>query len=181
MPGCGQSPELGADRLNRVVAQGRQSAYDKVFGSSPAWRLPAHSDGETGVSGPALNTPALSVVVIGRNDGRAPGALPPIHRAGRPSRRSGSTIYVDSASVDGSPARAASMGAKVITVQPSRPTAALGRNAGWRAASAEFVLFLDGDTILAPRFVMEALRHFDDKDRDCVGTPAGNRHRRVTL
>jgi glycosyltransferase involved in cell wall biosynthesis len=49
----------------------------------------------------------------------------------------------------------------VIAVQPTRPTAALGRNAGWRAASADFVLFLDGDTILHPDFVKEALRHFD--------------------
>ncbi len=110
----------------------------------------------------ALNTPALSVVVIGRNEGaRLERCLRSIAQADRPGEVE--TIYVDSASVDGSPARAASMGAKVITVHPSRPTAALGRNAGWRAASAEFVLFLDGDTVLDRRFVMEALRHFDDK------------------
>jgi cellulose synthase/poly-beta-1,6-N-acetylglucosamine synthase-like glycosyltransferase len=69
-------------------------------------------------------------------------------------------IYVDSASSDGSPALAASFGARVIDVPPQRPTAALGRNAGWRAASAPFVLFLDGDTILHPGFVKGALNHF---------------------
>ena len=46
-------------------------------------------------------------------------------------------IYVDSASTDGSPERAAALGAQVITVQPERPSAALGRNAGWRAAQAQ--------------------------------------------
>ena len=51
-------------------------------------------------------------------------------------------IYVDSASTDGSPELAASLGARVLTVQPLRPTAALGRNAGWRSASAPFILFL---------------------------------------
>ena len=109
-----------------------------------------------------MSAPALSVVVIGRNEGaRLERCLRSIAQAARPGEVD--VIYVDSASVDGSPARAASMGAKSIRVQTSRPTAALGRNAGWRAASAEFVLFLDGDTILDPRFVMEALRHFDEK------------------
>lgn len=107
-----------------------------------------------------MSTPALSVVVIGRNEGtRLQRCLASIQRMNRPGEIE--IIYVDSASVDGSPALAASMGAKVISVQPSRPTAALGRNAGWRASSAPFVLFLDGDTILDPGFVNGALPHFD--------------------
>jgi glycosyltransferase involved in cell wall biosynthesis len=36
-------------------------------------------------------------------------------------------------------------------------TAARGRNAGWTAAEAPFVLFLDGDTQVHSRFVVEAL------------------------
>jgi GT2 family glycosyltransferase len=51
------------------------------------------------------------------------------------------------------------MGATVLDVRPTRPSAALGRNAGWRAARAPWVLFLDGDTILAPDFVAAALPH----------------------
>jgi cellulose synthase/poly-beta-1,6-N-acetylglucosamine synthase-like glycosyltransferase len=108
-----------------------------------------------------MSAPALSVVVIGRNEGaRLQRCLASIQRMDRPGEIE--LIYVDSASVDGSPAFALSAGAKVISVQPSRPTAALGRNAGWRASSAPFVLFLDGDTILHPRFVVEALPSFDD-------------------
>ena len=66
-------------------------------------------------------------------------------------------IYVDSDSKDGSAERARELGAQVIVVHPQRPSAALGRNAGWRAAKAPVILFLDGDTILDPDFVVSAL------------------------
>jgi cellulose synthase/poly-beta-1,6-N-acetylglucosamine synthase-like glycosyltransferase len=71
-------------------------------------------------------------------------------------------LYVDSDSSDGSAARAEALGARVLRVSPSRPCAAIGRNAGWKAASARFVLFLDGDTVLHPDFVARALPFFDD-------------------
>ena len=102
-----------------------------------------------------MSTPVLSVVVIGRNEGaRLERCLQSIRAMEKPDGEV-EIIYVDSASTDGSPQLAESFGAKVIVVQPKRPTAALGRNAGWRAASAPFVLFLDGDTILHPRFVVD--------------------------
>src|SRR5262249_8757849 len=69
-------------------------------------------------------------------------------------------IYVDSASIDGSPERAATYGARVVIVRPERPCAAVGRNAGWQAAAAPLVLFLDGDTVLHPDFVAECLPQF---------------------
>jgi cellulose synthase/poly-beta-1,6-N-acetylglucosamine synthase-like glycosyltransferase len=69
-------------------------------------------------------------------------------------------IYVDSASSDGSVELAASLGAHVIALPKGRTTAALGRNAGWRTATAPFVLFVDGDTILHPRFVVDSLPEF---------------------
>ncbi|MES1258461.1 MAG: glycosyltransferase [Acidobacteriota bacterium] len=108
-----------------------------------------------------MSTPVLSVVVIGRNEGaRLERCLQSIRRMDDPGGEV-ELIYVDSASTDGSPQLAASFGAKVTVVQPRRPTAALGRNAGWRAASAPFVLFLDGDTILHPRFVVDSLADFE--------------------
>src|SRR5512132_2622425 len=51
-------------------------------------------------------------------------------------------------------------GAKVIIVRPERPCAAVGRNAGWQAAAAPVVLFLDGDTLLHPDFVADCLPKF---------------------
>jgi cellulose synthase/poly-beta-1,6-N-acetylglucosamine synthase-like glycosyltransferase len=71
-------------------------------------------------------------------------------------------IYVDSASTDGSPELAKSLGAESIVVHPRFPTAALGRNAGWRKATGRFILFLDGDTVLGPGFVRVALPSFAD-------------------
>jgi cellulose synthase/poly-beta-1,6-N-acetylglucosamine synthase-like glycosyltransferase len=70
-------------------------------------------------------------------------------------------IYVDSASRDGSPQRAAGFGAEVIALHAERPTAALGRNAGWRIAKGEYVLFLDGDTVLDPDFPRTALTELE--------------------
>jgi cellulose synthase/poly-beta-1,6-N-acetylglucosamine synthase-like glycosyltransferase len=108
-----------------------------------------------------MTTPALSVVVIGRNEGqRLVRCLKSIAAMDRPGEIE--IIYVDSASTDGSPERAAGMGAKTIALPPGRTTAALGRNAGWRAATAPYVLFLDGDTILHPQFVTTSLRDFHD-------------------
>lgn len=106
--------------------------------------------------------PLVSVVVIGRNEGqrlvRCLESIKAMHIDGFRVE----TIYIDSASTDGSPARAAALGAQVIEVRPERPSAALGRNAGWHAARGEFVLFLDGDTILHPQFVCRALASLED-------------------
>ena len=107
-----------------------------------------------------LETPDLSVVIVGRNEGeRLVRCLESVAAA---SQHVGSweIIYVDSASNDGSIERAARLGARVISVTPIRPCAAVGRNAGWRAARAAIVLFLDGDTVLAPDFVKQTLPEF---------------------
>jgi cellulose synthase/poly-beta-1,6-N-acetylglucosamine synthase-like glycosyltransferase len=107
---------------------------------------------------PSLN-PTLSVVVIGRNEGerlrRCLGSL----RDMNPIGGGVEVIYVDSNSTDGSPALAATFGATVIELGACRPSAALARNAGWRAAAAPWILFLDGDTILHPDFPRLALHH----------------------
>jgi cellulose synthase/poly-beta-1,6-N-acetylglucosamine synthase-like glycosyltransferase len=105
---------------------------------------------------------AISVVVIGRNEGeRLTHCLESV-AAMTPAGGAVEVIYVDSASTDGSAQRAAALGAKVLEVRPPRPCAAVGRNAGWRAARAALVLFLDGDTRLAPDFVAASLSEFDD-------------------
>ncbi len=106
--------------------------------------------------------PALSIVVIGRNEGerlvRCLKSVATMRPIGGPIE----IIYVDSASTDGSAARAAQFGAKVISVAPARPCVAAGRNAGWKAAAAPVVMFLDGDTVLAPDFAADSLAEFED-------------------
>jgi glycosyltransferase involved in cell wall biosynthesis len=107
-------------------------------------------------------TPLLSVVVIGRNEGlRLLRCLESVRNMKDPGGKV-EMIYVDSSSIDASCEVASQMGARVVSVHPSRPTAALGRNAGWRASTGHFVLFLDGDTILHPAFVSESLQNFED-------------------
>jgi glycosyltransferase involved in cell wall biosynthesis len=99
----------------------------------------------------------VSVVVIGRNEGdrlrRCLASVNAMNKSGFDTE----VIYVDSGSTDNSLDIAGELGATVIALKPERPTAALGRNAGWRAAQGFTVLFLDGDTILDANFVAQSL------------------------
>jgi cellulose synthase/poly-beta-1,6-N-acetylglucosamine synthase-like glycosyltransferase len=104
--------------------------------------------------------PAISVVIIGRNEGeRLVRCLQSVQAMSHPGPIE--IIYVDSNSSDGSPARAAEMGARVVEINSGKMSAARARNAGWTISSAPFILFLDGDTILHPDFVNRALAEFE--------------------
>ncbi len=102
----------------------------------------------------------LSVVIIGRNEGERLRRCIESVRSMRSDGFDLELLYVDSGSSDGSVAAAEQLGARTIALQSSRPTAAMGRNAGWRAAQGSIVLFLDGDTVLHPDFVADSLAEF---------------------
>ena len=109
-------------------------------------------------------TQLISVVVIGRNEGtRLERCLASVCAMVR-DRFEAEVIYVDSGSIDDSVEIAARLGASTVALQAERPTAAMGRNAGWKIARGSIVLFLDGDTVLDPRFVVDSLAGFDDED-----------------
>ncbi|RQW79488.1 MAG: glycosyltransferase family 2 protein, partial [Methylococcus sp.] len=109
-----------------------------------------------------MTNPVISFVVIGRNEGeRLTRCLESIGEI-RGVEGEVDVIYVDSASTDDSVQRAQAEGARVLEVRPERPSAALGRNAGWKEALAPFILFLDGDTILHPDFPAQALAAMQD-------------------
>ena len=120
---------------------------------------------------PIIN-PTLSVVVIGRNEGERLRRCLESVESMNPVAGGFELIYVDSGSVDKSVEIAASHGARVIQLPSQRPSAAMARNAGWRAAHAEWVLFLDGDTVLHPGFPCSALNYSDLKP---VGVIWGHR------
>jgi cellulose synthase/poly-beta-1,6-N-acetylglucosamine synthase-like glycosyltransferase len=123
---------------------------------------------------PASTGVTLSVVVIGRNEGpRLERCLTSIARMDLP-RDNYEVIYVDSASTDGSAARARVWGAHVKQATTGL-SAALARNLGWTHAAAPWILFLDGDTEVAPDFVSAALPRFDDPR---VAVVFGNRRER---
>lgn len=104
----------------------------------------------------------VSVVVIGRNEGmrleRCLTSVSKMHCEGFKLE----VIYVDSGSTDNSIDLASRLGATTIALTSVHPTAALGRNVGWRLAQGDFVLFLDGDTVLDPQFVAQSVADFTD-------------------
>lgn len=111
---------------------------------------------------PDSTPPRVSVVAIGRNEGeRLHLCLSSIIGMNYPISQL-EIIYVDSNSTDGSVELASRMGVQTISLSKGPSTAARGRNAGWKVASSAFVFFLDGDTILDPDFLAQAMPHFDD-------------------
>jgi cellulose synthase/poly-beta-1,6-N-acetylglucosamine synthase-like glycosyltransferase len=76
-------------------------------------------------------------------------------------------LYIDSDSSDSSREIARRHGARVIHIGDQPLTAARGREVGWRASSAPFILFLDGDCAVEPDFVARGLGELND-DRVAV-------------
>mgnify|MGYP000039908112 CR=1 FL=1 len=110
----------------------------------------------------AIHSCLLSVVVIGRNEGgRLVKCLDSVSHINIPKDR-WELIYVDSGSTDGSPLFAEAFQAHILQIPAEKASAAVARNAGWKFAKGEFILFLDGDTLLDPNFVLEALPYFSD-------------------
>lgn len=116
------------------------------------------------VRNPVATTPShrIGVVVIGRNEGeRLAASLASVAGRGHP------VVYVDSGSSDGSAARARELADGVIELTPDKPfTAARGRNEGYswlraRYPSLAFIQFVDGDTVLDPRWIESAAAALD--------------------
>ncbi|HEY9127955.1 MAG TPA: glycosyltransferase [Acidobacteriaceae bacterium] len=108
----------------------------------------------------AAESPTLSVVIIGRNEGeRLERCI--LSAQGIAGWKAMELLYVDSGSTDGSRERAAYLGATVLPLPPGTFTAARARNLGWRQARGEYVLFLDGDTILNEAFPLYALEELE--------------------
>jgi len=112
----------------------------------------------------SLQTPpdAVGAVVIGRNEGeRLVRCLQSLSGFGAP------TVYVDSGSSDGSPARAAQMGAEVVSLPMDRPfTAGRARNAGFERLmqlhpNIRYVQFVDGDCEVAASWLPFACKFLE--------------------
>lgn len=109
------------------------------------------------------NSTHISVVVIGRNEGeRLHACLQSVQQADW-TGLSHDLWYVDSRSTDASVKVATEAGAHVLVLQDAAPCAAKARNLGWKAAPGELILFLDGDTQLAPGFVLQAVAALQDQ------------------
>lgn len=108
----------------------------------------------------------LTVVVIGLNSAATIEAcLIGVRRAFAMMGGDARVLYVDGGSKDATVSLAREQGAEVIQLVTDRPTAAKGRNAGWRAASTPFVQFVDSDTVLEPDWLERGLRAIQVDDR----------------
>ena len=118
----------------------------------------------------------LSVVIIGRNEGeRLERCI--LSAQAIAGWKAMELLYVDSGSTDGSWERAAQLGAVVLPMPPGAFTAARARNMGWRQARGEYVLFLDGDTILNDAFPLKAL---EELGRNPQNAAAWGHRREIT-
>ena len=109
----------------------------------------------------------VSIVIIGRNEGdRLVRCLESV-RTMVGNNSTVELVYVDSGSTDASVRCALQFGASVVALT-GRCTAARARNAGWRAADGDWVLFLDGDTIVHPAFLVTAIAHATDPETVAV-------------
>lgn len=112
--------------------------------------------------------PAISIVVIGRNEGeRLVRCLKSVQAADYP-RDKLELIYVDTDSMDDSCNVAKQSSARVIAIRPERPCAAIARNAGLRVATHRLIQFLDGDTVLNHSWLRTAVEGFDDPAVACT-------------
>lgn len=119
--------------------------------------------------------PVLSVVIIGRNEGER------LERCILSAQAidgwvPAEILYVDSGSTDGSVDLATRLGATVLPLPPGPFTAARARNLGWRHASGELILFLDGDTILNSAFPRAALAELE---KDTANAAAWGHRREI--
>ncbi len=121
----------------------------------------------------ALNV-QIDAVVIGRNEGaRLRACLQSLRGQVR------ELVYVDSGSTDGSQALAQSLGARVVSLDMSRPfTAARARNAGLAVLEApDFVQFVDGDCEVVPTWFDAAFAAF--KEHPLAVVVCGRRRERA--
>lgn len=108
----------------------------------------------------------LSVVIIGLNAAATlEGCIASVQRAAAAVGPLVPIVYVDGGSRDASVAIARRLGAEVIQLTTDRPTAAKGRNAGWRAVTTALVQFVDSDTTLEPDWLVRAREGIRADDR----------------
>jgi len=114
------------------------------------------------------NIPAVSVVVIGRNEAKyLRDCIQSILDMNYPQDLI-ELIYVDTGSTDDSQTIARSMGVIVFEEVSDHPTPALARNRGLKEAKNDIIHFVDGDTIIYPNYLRDAVGYLNDGQTACV-------------
>ena len=115
--------------------------------------------------------PPISVVVIGLNvTPFLSSCLTAIKKSDYPQDKL-ELIYVDSGSTDGSHEIAQkSNRVKLIELNSKSPSAAKGRNAGFKAARYDLIQFVDADSYLHPKWLKTAVEALDDEVAAVAGS-----------
>lgn len=116
-----------------------------------------------------MTLPSLAVVAIARNEERTIDAclcmcLESVRRARDAGLlRAAEVVLVDSASTDGTVRIASVLPVRMISLPKEWPlSAAAGRFVGLRSTHSDLVFFVDGDFVLEPAWLAEALSLFSD-------------------
>jgi len=106
--------------------------------------------------------PLISVVVIGINiSEKVVNCLKSVKKSNYPNLE---IIYVDGGSSDDSVKKVRKLGnIKIIELKQENPAPGRQRNEGWKNSKADLVQFLDGDTILDPDWLINAIYEIKDK------------------
>jgi glycosyltransferase involved in cell wall biosynthesis len=117
--------------------------------------------------------PHIDIIVIGLNSARTLGDCLKSITSCRYPQENIRIFYADGGSIDESCAIARLMGCNCLRVEDVPPTPGRQRNAGWRCGSAEYVQFIDSDTLLDPDWLSKAVLPFALTPK--VGAVCGNR------
>jgi len=103
----------------------------------------------------------ISIIVIGRNEEAFLSRSLSAAQAAAREIGNAEVVYVDSASTDRSVEIATALGVRVLALKPHwQLSAAAGRFIGYHHTQGEFLLFIDGDTIVRPDFLAQAIPYF---------------------
>ncbi len=118
---------------------------------------------------------ALSIVIIGRNEEtHIQRCLKSVMAASR-DLKDVEVLYVDSASTDNTIELAKSFPINIVQLKPDCSlSASAGRYIGYLNTSGEYILFVDGDTILYKDWLPEGLKIMDEQTE--IGGLAGMVH-----
>ena len=97
--------------------------------------------------------PSIDVVVIGLNSEKTLArCLESVWNCAYP-RTKLTLIYADGGSTDSSVSIAQSFDCELARIDAGSPTPGKQRNAGWRLGSAQYIQFLDSDTVMDPEWL----------------------------
>jgi len=112
--------------------------------------------------------PRIDIVIIGLNSSQRLKACLESVKSCRYPKTKISIIYADGGSTDDSILIAKSSGCICVRAESCLPTPGSQRNAGWRMGSAEYIQFIDSDTLLDKEWLGKAVLAFFSEEMGAI-------------